>query len=65
VIYVTHNVAEAVYLGDRIVVLTPHPGTVKAQVRIAMPRPRDSLSVEFLEFQKEVIRHLTVRDELR
>ncbi len=55
VMYVTHNVAEAVYLGDRIIVLTPHPGTVKAQVRIAMPRPRDTLSVEFLEYQKEVI----------
>ncbi|MBI4240440.1 MAG: ABC transporter ATP-binding protein [Candidatus Rokubacteria bacterium] len=58
VIYVTHNVAEAVYLADRIVVLTPHPGTVKAQVRIAMPRPRDTLSVEFLECQREVVGHL-------
>jgi NitT/TauT family transport system ATP-binding protein len=58
VIYVTHNVAEAVYLADRIVVLTPHPGTVKAQVRIPMPRPRDTLSVEFLEYQREVIGHL-------
>ncbi len=65
VIYVTHNVAEAVYLGDRIIALSPHPGTVKAQVRVTMPRPRDTLSVEFLEYQKEVIRHLTGRDELR
>jgi len=61
VIYVTHNVAEAVYLADRIVVLTPHPGTVKAQVRIAMPRPRDTLSVEFLEYQKEVVGHIVSR----
>ena len=61
VIYVTHNVAEAVYLADRIVVLTPHPGTVKAQVRIAMPRPRDTLSVEFLECQREVVGHLSGR----
>jgi NitT/TauT family transport system ATP-binding protein len=58
VIYVTHNVAEAVYLGDRIVVLTPHPGTVKAEVRIKMPRPRDTLSVEFLEHQKEIVHHI-------
>src|SRR3989475_11618194 len=36
VIYVTHNVAEAVYLADRIVVMTPHPGTVKADVRVAL-----------------------------
>jgi len=58
VIYVTHNVAEAVYLADRIVVLTPHPGTVKAQVRIPLPRPRDTLSVEFLEYQREVVGHI-------
>src|SRR5438874_160903 len=49
VIYVTHNVAEAVYLADRIVVMTPHPGTVKADVRVGLPRPRDPLSVAFLE----------------
>ena len=62
VIYVTHNVAEAVYLADRIVILTPHPGTVKAQVRISMPRPRDTLSVEFLEHQREVIGRLGGRE---
>ena len=58
VIYVTHNVAEAVYLADRIVVLTPHPGTLRAEIRIALPRPRDTLSVEFLEYQKQVVGHL-------
>src|SRR5882762_9329340 len=55
VIYVTHNVAEAVYLADRIVVMTPHPGTVKADVRVALSRPRDPLSIAFLEYQKEVV----------
>ncbi len=63
VIYVTHSVAEAVYLADRIVVLTPHPGTVRGEVRIPTPRPRDTLSVEFLDYQKQVIRRLTERDE--
>jgi NitT/TauT family transport system ATP-binding protein len=58
VIYVTHNVAEAVYLADRVVVMTPHPGTVKAEVQIALVRPRDPLSVEFLEHQKMLLRHL-------
>src|SRR5882762_3770899 len=55
VIYVTHNVAEAVYLADRVVVMTPHPGTVKADVRVALSRPRDPLSIAFLEYQKEVV----------
>ncbi len=58
VIYVTHNVAEAVYLADRIVVLTPHPGTLRAEIRVSLTRPRDTLSVEFLEYQKQVVGHL-------
>jgi NitT/TauT family transport system ATP-binding protein len=61
VIYVTHNVAEAVYLADRVIVFSPHPGTVKAQVKITLPRPRDTLSVEFLEYQKEIVSHIVER----
>ena len=58
VIYVTHNVAEAVYLADRVVVRTSHPGKVKAEVPIALQRPRDPLSVEFLDYQKQLLRQL-------
>ena len=58
VIYVTHNVAEAVYLADRVVVLTPHPGTLRAEIRVSLPRPRDVLSVEFLDYQKQVVSFL-------
>ena len=58
VIYVTHNVSEAVYLADRVIVMTPHPGTIKTEIRIPLPRPRDPLSVEFLDFQKMLLRHL-------
>jgi NitT/TauT family transport system ATP-binding protein len=55
VIYVTHNVAEAVYLADRVLVMTPHPGTLKTEVPIRLSRPRDPLSVEFLDYQKNAI----------
>ena len=58
VIYVTHNVAEAVYLADRVIIMTPHPGTVKAQVPVRLERPRDPLSVAFLDHQKQLLRHL-------
>jgi len=65
VVYVTHNVAEAVYLADRVIVMTPHPGTIKAEVPIRLPRPRDPLSVEFLDYQKQLLRHLTQKEEAR
>jgi ABC-type nitrate/sulfonate/bicarbonate transport system ATPase subunit len=58
VIYVTHNVAEAVYLADRVIVMSPHPGTVKTEVGISLARPRNPLSVEFLDYQKLLLRHL-------
>jgi ABC-type nitrate/sulfonate/bicarbonate transport system ATPase subunit len=58
VVYVTHNVAEAVYLADRVVVMSPHPGRVKVEVPIPLQRPRDPLSIEFLDYQKQLLRHL-------
>jgi len=58
VIYVTHNVAEAVYLADRVVVMTPHPGSVKTEIPIRLARPRDPLGMDFLDCQRELLGQL-------
>jgi ABC-type nitrate/sulfonate/bicarbonate transport system ATPase subunit len=38
--------------------MSPHPGTIKAEIRIPLPRPRDPLSPEFLDWQKRLLREL-------
>jgi NitT/TauT family transport system ATP-binding protein len=55
VLFVTHSIPEAIYLGDRIVVMTSHPGRVKAIIDVKEPRPRDVTSPEFNRVQREVM----------
>lgn len=45
VLFVTHNINEAVSLSDRIIVMTAHPGTVKANINIELSRPRDMFEI--------------------
>jgi NitT/TauT family transport system ATP-binding protein len=40
IILVTHNIREAVCLGDRVVLLSPHPGRIREVFEINLPRPR-------------------------
>ncbi|WP_256868085.1 ABC transporter ATP-binding protein [Candidatus Entotheonella palauensis] len=54
VIYVTHNLSEAVYMGDRIVVLIANPGRIREIVSVNLSRPRDALSPEFIAIQRHV-----------
>lgn len=54
VVFVTHNIPEAVFLSDRVVVLSPHPGRLSAIVDIDLPRPRDNSIRETPEFYEYV-----------
>ncbi|WP_441243487.1 ABC transporter ATP-binding protein [Tardiphaga sp. 768_D3_N2_1] len=58
VIFVTHDLEEAIYLGDRVVGLLPHPGRIGIDLPIDLPRPRDQLTTrenpEFLRLRREL-----------
>ena len=58
VIFVTHGIDEAIYLGDRVIGLLPHPGRVGIELKIDLPRPRDQLATrehpEFLRLRREL-----------
>ena len=56
IIFVTHNIPESVFLSDRVVVLSPHPGRLSAVVDIELPRTRKSSLRETPEFYEYVSR---------
>lgn len=54
VIFVTNNIEEAVFLADRVILLTNCPTNVKREIKIDLPRPRDYVSKEFLAIREEI-----------
>jgi len=54
IIFVTHSIEEAIYLADRIVVMTYRPGTVKRDLMVELPRMRDPASAEFNALKREL-----------
>jgi sulfonate transport system ATP-binding protein len=54
VLFVTHNIEEAVYLGSRILVLSNKPTTIKAEIIVDLPRPRNLIDPKFVEIRKQV-----------
>lgn len=54
ILFVTHSLEESIYLADRIVLMTYRPGTLKRDVTVDLPRPRDASSPEFNVLKKEL-----------
>jgi NitT/TauT family transport system ATP-binding protein len=58
VVFVTHSIEEAIFLADRVVVMSPGPGRIDSEMRIELPRPRDVSAPEFNDIRRELGRKL-------
>ncbi|MFL9924696.1 ABC transporter ATP-binding protein [Herbaspirillum lusitanum] len=54
IVFVTHSIEEAIYLADRIVVMTYRPGTIKRDITVTLPRLRDPADPEFNALKREL-----------
>jgi len=57
-VYVTHAIDEAILLADRIFVFSARPAVLRAEVKVALPRPRDPVSSAFISYTKELLGYL-------
>lgn len=58
IVFITHDLEEAIYLSDKVIVMTTRPGTVKLELTVPLPRPRTpemTASVEYMDLKKEAI----------
>ncbi len=62
---VTHDIDEAVYLSDRVIVLSARPGRIKEMIRVELAEPRNRNSYEFLEIRRKVYAQFFSSDEIQ
>jgi ABC-type nitrate/sulfonate/bicarbonate transport system ATPase subunit len=55
---VTHDIDEAIYMCDRILIMTPPPGRLDREIDVNLERPRDRTGDSFLRFRREILEHL-------
>ena len=68
ILFVTHSIAEAVFLSDRIIVMTPRPGKIDKIIDIDLPRPRTLAmreSEKFAGYSREILEIFLARGVLR
>jgi FADH2 O2-dependent halogenase len=62
---VTHDIDEAIYMSDRIVIMTPRPGRIERIIDVSLPRPRQRNSPEFLKLRSDILEQLHFAGEQR
>lgn len=58
VIFITHNIEEAVYLAEKCMILTNKPAKIKEEIKIDLPRPRDIAAPEFIELREYITQQI-------
>ena len=58
VVFVTNNIEEAIYLGDRILLLSNKPSQIVKEYILDLPRPRNQMSKEFMDVRNEITAHM-------
>jgi NitT/TauT family transport system ATP-binding protein/sulfonate transport system ATP-binding protein len=58
VIMVTHDIEEALYLGDRVIVMDAHPGRIKHEIRVDLPHPRERSSSVLQGYKEQLLEEL-------
>jgi NitT/TauT family transport system ATP-binding protein len=68
VLFITHSIPEAVFLSDRVIIMTPRPGKIDAIIDIALPRPRTLAmreSPEFADYSRQILDRFLAQGVLR
>jgi len=60
VMFVTHNALEAVYLGDKVLILSGRPATILKSVQVELPRHREMEDPRLVELQREILHTLGI-----
>jgi len=63
IIFVTHDIEEAVYLADRIVILTPNPGKLKCVYEVPLGQHRDRTSGDFLQVRDKIFQLFNMKPD--
>ena len=63
IFFITHSVEEAVYLGDRVAVMSAHDGTIREIIDLPLPRPRQVYEEEFIRYRHRILEEIQEEEE--